>query len=120
MSLLDGAPSGIGIEHLHGGCRFGRGRRQILLKQHPILVVDERHHSRVTVFRRVGDKCESSDHLPIHHVVLRTTLRLFALPRQHAEVVAVEGRVRVSLDAISFRGCVRRQWSERARGLPLR
>jgi hypothetical protein len=44
-SFLNLAPTSIGIELAHCGCRFSCRRPQILLEQHAILVDDEGHYS---------------------------------------------------------------------------
>src|ERR1700692_1832652 len=104
-SLLDRTPARIGIELSRCGCRFCRGLSQILLEQHAILIDDEGHDSRVSVFGGISDEGKSTGHFPCDQVLLRTTSRLIALSLQHVEVVAVERSVRVVLFAIPFRGC---------------
>src|SRR5260370_18173303 len=117
--LLYRSPTSVGIELSHCGCCLCCGAAQIFLQQHAILVDGECHYSRIAVLGRIRDESESTDHLPVDHVVLRATLCVTALPAQHMEVVTMKGHVRVGLHAVSFSGCERCQRPERASGLIL-
>src|SRR5260370_3918783 len=92
-SLLYRAPACIGIELAHCCCGFSCRRPQVLLEQHAILVDDEGHYSRIAVLRRISHEGKSTNHLPIHDVILRAARRVNALPGQHVEEVAMEWRM---------------------------
>ena len=63
---------------------------KVFLVYGAVLAHDQRHNSRIFVFRRIGKNRESACHLSGHNVILRTACGLASLSGQYLEVVAVK------------------------------
>src|SRR5579863_1084877 len=113
-------PTRIGVELAHGSRYVGCGCAQIFLEQNTILVGDKCHHSRIAVFRRIGDEGKTADHFSVGHIIFRAALCVATLPGQHAEVVAMERQVHVGLHTVSLGSRECHQRPKRASGLALR
>ena len=80
----------VGSNLAQGVGQLGRLRAKIFLIENSILIDNERHHTRVRVFRGVGQECKSASHLAVHQIILGAAGRVFSLPHQDPEVITVK------------------------------
>src|SRR5208282_2952866 len=85
FSLL---PARTGVVFRHGFTENVGLFAEIFLKYGSILVNDEGHHARRSVFRRIGHESEALGHFAIHQVTLRAAASILSLTRQDVEIVA--------------------------------
>ncbi len=111
---MQSGPGVVWIEFGQRLCDIGSILAKILFVDHPILIDDERLDTRISVLRRVRNIGESTGHLSIDGIRLRTAFGCGTLHFQLPEVIAIEGLRRVRLDSKSLFGGECHQRSQRA------
>ena len=87
---------------------------EILLVDGTGVIDHEGHDAGISVLGGVCDQREAADHLILDDVVESSARRAGSLPLQNSIIIAMIGR-RLLSDLVPFGGCLRRQFSERAR-----
>jgi hypothetical protein len=85
-----GAPAVARVVFRHGYGNVSGLFAQVLLVDRTVLVDNEGHDSRISVFGGIGENGKPTRHLSIDDVILCATLCLVSLFGQYLEVVAVE------------------------------
>src|SRR5947209_3209870 len=83
-------PRAFGILRIHSACEPVSGRPEVLLVNPALLIHNEGHHARITVFRRPRDHCEPADHISVDYIIVLAARRMLPLAGKYLEVVAME------------------------------
>src|SRR5258708_1419 len=90
MLLFRLVPGGIGVISGHGLCKFGGVGAEVLFVNCSGFIDNESHHARGAVLRRIGHERESSRHLPVDDIVLRSARGMRSLASKDPEKIAME------------------------------
>src|ERR1700733_14531660 len=92
---------------------LGGSRSQIFFVHNPILVYDEGHHPRRSIFRRISDERKTACHLSIDHIAVASP---FAF--QNFKIVSIEWLMLLTAAVVA--GSRSNQGANRAGRLALR